>query len=52
MEFHPVVFALITYGLAAVIATCVALIVKVIAAFVQRKKASGDEGTPPGPEGG
>ncbi|MBN1177015.1 MAG: hypothetical protein JXA51_04975 [Dehalococcoidales bacterium] len=44
MEFHPWIFALITYGLAAVIAVCVAFIVKIIAAIVQRKKTAADEG--------
>jgi len=44
MEFHPWIFALITYGLAAVIAVFVAFIVKIIAAIVQRKKAAADEG--------
>jgi hypothetical protein len=44
MEFHPWVFALIAYGLAAVIAMCMAFIVKIIAAIVQRKKAAADEG--------
>lgn len=47
MEFHPVVFALIAYVLAAVIAVCVAFIVKVIAAIVQRKKGAADEGAAP-----
>jgi len=52
MEFHPIVFALIAYGVAAVIAACVALIVRVIATIVQRKKPPADEGAPPSPEGG
>lgn len=47
MEFHPVVFALIAYGVAAVIAVCVAFIVKVIAFIVQRKKGAADEGAKP-----
>ncbi len=47
MEFHPVVFALITYGVAAIIAVCVALIVKAIAFFVQRKKSAAEEGAGP-----
>jgi hypothetical protein len=38
MKFHPIVFALIAYGLTIVIAACVAAIVKIIAFFVQRKK--------------
>ncbi len=52
MEFHPVIFALITYGVAAVIAVLVALIVRVIAALVQRKKPPAKESAPPGPGGG
>jgi hypothetical protein len=44
MELHPVVFALLAYGIAAVIAVCVAFIVKVIAFIVQRKKPATDEG--------
>jgi hypothetical protein len=44
MQLHPVLFALLAYALAAVIAACVAFIVKIIAAIVQRKKAPADEG--------
>jgi hypothetical protein len=44
MELHPVVFALLAYGIAAGIAVCVAFIVKVIAYIVQRKKATANEG--------
>ena len=44
MELHPVVFALLAYGIAAVIAVCVAFIVKVIAFIVQGKKVTADEG--------
>jgi len=47
MEFNPWIFALITYGLAAVIAVCVTFIVKVIALIVQRKKIAADEGAGP-----
>ncbi|MCK4863550.1 MAG: hypothetical protein KAS25_04590 [Dehalococcoidales bacterium] len=47
MEFHPWIFALITYGVAAVIAVCVAFIIKVIALIVQRKKVAADEGAKP-----
>lgn len=47
MEFHPIVFALITYGMAAVIATLVALIVKVIAGLVQRKKPPAEDSAAP-----
>jgi hypothetical protein len=43
MELHPFVFALLAYGIAAVIAVCVAVIIKVISSTVQRKK--GAEGT-------
>lgn len=37
-------FALLAYVIAAVIAVCVAFIVKVIAIIVQRKKGAADEG--------
>jgi hypothetical protein len=37
MKFNPVVFVLIAYGITAVIAVCVAFIVKIIALIVQRK---------------
>jgi hypothetical protein len=47
MEFHPLVFALIAYGVAAVIAACVAFIVRAIALIVQRKKGTADEGAKP-----
>jgi len=47
MEFHPIIFALITYGVAAVIAVCVAFIVKIIAAIVNRKNDVGEEGAKP-----
>jgi hypothetical protein len=43
MQLHPVLFALLAYAVAAVIAVCVAFIVKIIAAIVQRKKAAADE---------
>jgi hypothetical protein len=49
MKFHPIVFALIAYGITAVISVCVAAIVKVIAFFVQRKKEGAPEGA--GPKG-
>jgi hypothetical protein len=45
MELHPLVFALLAYGLAAVIAVCVTFIVKIISYTVQRKKGAA-EGTP------
>jgi uncharacterized membrane protein len=40
MELHPFVFALLAYGIAAVIAVCVAFIVRIISYYVQRKKAA------------
>jgi hypothetical protein len=40
MELHPFVFALLAYGIAAVIAVCVAIIVKIISRTVQRKKVA------------
>jgi hypothetical protein len=51
-ELHPVIFALITYGITAVIAVCVALVVKIISFLVQRKKATADEGAGPNGQGG
>jgi hypothetical protein len=47
MKFHPIVFALIAYGIAVVIALCVAAIVKIIAFFVQRKREGEAEGAKP-----
>ena len=44
MEFHPLVFVLIAYGIAAVIAVCVAFIVKIIALIVRRKEVATDKG--------
>jgi hypothetical protein len=44
MQLNPWVFALLAYGVAAVIAACVAFIVKIIAAVVQRKKEAPDDG--------
>jgi len=43
MELHPFVFALLAYGIAAVIAVCVAVIVKIISRSVQRKKGAAEE---------
>ena len=37
MELHPLVFVLLAYGIAAVIAVLVAFIVKIISSTVQRK---------------
>jgi hypothetical protein len=48
MKLHPLLFALLTYAIAAVIALCVAFIIKVIAFFVQRKKGAAGEGTKTG----
>ena len=45
MELHPLVFVLLAYGIAAVIAVLVAFIVKIISFMVQRKQATADEGT-------
>jgi len=47
MEFHPLVFVLIAYGIAAVIAVCVAFIVKIIAFIVRRKEVATDKGSEP-----
>jgi hypothetical protein len=38
-QLPPWLFALLAYGIAAVIAACVAVIIKIIARVVQRKKA-------------
>jgi hypothetical protein len=38
MTFHPVIFALIAYGITIVIAACVTLIVRVIALAVRPKQ--------------
>ncbi len=43
MELHPLVFALLAYGIAAVIAVCVTFIVKIISFSVQRKKGAAEE---------
>ena len=47
MEFHPIVFVLIAYGIAAVIAVCVTFIVKIIAFIVRRKEVAADKGGEP-----
>ena len=46
MDLHPLVFVLLTYGLAAVVSVVVAFIVKIISSTVQRKSngAGGDVG--------
>ena len=38
MQLPPWLFVLVAYGITAVIAACVAFIVKIIALIVQRKK--------------
>ena len=45
MELNPWVFVLLTFGMMAVIATCVAFIVKIIAYLVQRKSKPEKENT-------
>ena len=40
MKFHPIVFVLIAYGITAVIALCVAFIIKVIALAVRPKESA------------
>jgi len=52
MELHPFLFALLAYGIAAVIALCVTFIVKIISYTVQRKKASPTEPPQAGDKGG
>jgi len=52
MELHPFLFALLAYGIAAVIAVCVAFIVKIISYTVQRKKGSAEEPPQAGDKGG
>jgi len=52
MELNSWVFVLIAYGVTAVIAACVAFIVKIIAFLVQRKKAVPDEGAKQEAKGG
>jgi hypothetical protein len=40
MELHPLLFALIAYGIAIIIAFCVAVIIKLIALIVRRGRKS------------
>ena len=40
MELHPLLFAIIAYGTAIVIALCVAVIIKIIALTVRRGEKS------------
>jgi uncharacterized membrane protein len=42
-SFSPIVFALISYGIAAVIAVAVTFIVRAIAFFVREKKPRAEE---------
>jgi hypothetical protein len=44
MELNPWVFALLAYGIAAVIAACVTFVVKIIALVVQRKRRATEGG--------
>jgi len=54
MQFHPIIFVLIAFGITAVISLCVTLIVRVIAAAVRPKvKATASGATAGGaPAGG
>lgn len=40
MELHPLLFVIMTYGITAIIALCVAFIIKIIALIVRRKGSS------------
>ena len=46
-QFHPVVFALIAYGIAAVIAVFVTFIIKAIAFLVREKKPAEAQNSKP-----
>jgi hypothetical protein len=52
MKFHPVVFVLIAYGITAVIALCVAFIIKVIALAARGKENAPTAGAKPQSKGG
>jgi hypothetical protein len=52
MELHPLLFVLLAYGIAAVIALCVTFIVKVISFTVQRKRVAGDKSASAEDKGG
>jgi uncharacterized membrane protein len=52
MKFHPVIFVLIAYGIAAIIAVCVYCIVKVIALIVRRKESAAAPSAGPESKGG
>jgi hypothetical protein len=52
MTFHPVIFALIAYGITAVIAVCVTLIVRVIALAVRPKQKPPAAAAKPETKGG
>ena len=45
MELHPLLFAVIAYGIAVVIALCVALIIKIIVLAVRRNEKGAAAGT-------
>ena len=47
MDFHPVIFALITYGITAVIAVFVTFIVKLIVFFTREKQSAPPENAKP-----
>ena len=52
MELHPIVFVLLAYAMAAVIAVVVTFIVKIISRTVQRKSnAAGEDAEPEGKGG-
>jgi len=51
-SFSPIVFALFSYGIAAVIAVMVTFIVKLIAFFVREKKAPPPEEAAAKPKAG
>lgn len=52
MSFHPVIFALIAYGITIIIAACVTLIVRVIALAVRPKQSAPAAGAKPENKGG
>jgi hypothetical protein len=52
MKLHPIVFALLAYGIAAVISFCVAIIIRIIARSVQRKKTTPQAPAGQGDKGG
>jgi hypothetical protein len=52
MKFHPIIFALIAYGITAVVAVCVTFIVRVIALAVRPKQSPPAAGAKPENKGG